>query len=76
MLAACGVCAMLAAVRANECDVVDAQVRASKLSFADVVKRLAAQNPSLPTFIAKQVSAGTRLAVFIDACIGTASRTA
>ena len=36
--------------------VVDAQVRASKLSFADVVKRLAAQNPSLPTFIAKQVS--------------------
>ena len=36
-------------------EVANAQVRASKLSFADVVKRLAALDPALPTFIAKQV---------------------
>ena len=42
-------------VMARQCSCV--QARASKLSFTDVVKRLAAQPDSAPTFIAKQVRA-------------------
>ena len=61
------VCASFAVGAPSANQMANAQVRASKLSFADVVKRLAAQNPALPTFIAKQVSYTS--AWFSNACI-------